>query len=78
MKRGEKNKNSGVTGGGQGAVPPPETSDREISADLSEKRGKENMENGAERKENLKIEGEKFKMEGGKVLTKNEWGLFFF
>ena len=39
--------NSGVTGGGgRGAECPPETSDREIFADISEKRGKEKREKG--------------------------------
>ena len=50
---------SGVTGGGRAGGPecPPETSDREMGnfcCRIGKKRGKENMENGAERKENVK------------------------
>ena len=71
---------SGVTAGGRGAGCPPDTSHREISADLphtlltgkflltyGEKRGKEKRENGKEKKENQKREGGKLKMEGGKI-----------
>ena len=50
--------------------PRAETSDREISAYLPGKSGKEKIEkgeNGAEKKENCKREGGKLKMEGGKV-----------
>ena len=51
---------SGVTGGGQGAECPPETSDGEISADLlgKKRQGKrERGENWEEKKENCKREG---------------------
>ena len=59
------------------SAPAPETSDWEISADLSGKERQENMENGAEKKENWEREGGKMKMEWGKV---KKWGedLFFY
>ena len=41
---------SGVTGGGRGAECQPETSDREISADLPGKSGKEKIEKGEEKR----------------------------
>ena len=57
---------------------PPETSDREISADLP---GKERQggkrENGVEKKENRKREGGKLNMEWRKSY-KMRRGLFFF
>ena len=65
---------SGVTGGGAGAERPPETSDREISADLSGKKrqGKNGKgENGEEKKENCN-------REGGKSLKMRRRLLFFF
>ena len=58
---------------------PPETSDCEISADLPEKerRGKEKRENGAEKKENLKMAGGKIE-NGRRKSYKMMRGLFFF
>ena len=58
-------------GGGTGF--PSETSDREISADLSGKDFK-----WGKKKENWKSEGEKFKMEGGLEKIQNEERIFFF
>ena len=71
----------------RGAECPPETSDREIFADLSRKKrqgktGKrgENGEKSEEKKENCKREGGKLKKEGGKVTKwlQNKRTFFFF
>ena len=51
-------KSSGVTGGGQGAECPPETSEQESFADVSGKRGKE---------KGVKIEKKRRKIVKGKV-----------
>ena len=69
---------SGVTGGGGGAAGGhSETSDREISVDLSgkDRQGKKREMGEKEGKFNCKSKGEKFKMEEGKV-TKYEERLF--
>ena len=56
---------SGITGGGQGAEYPPETSDREISVDpLGKKRQGKNGKMEQKKKEHQKREGGKLKMEG--------------
>ena len=73
-------KNSGVTGGGgqrgRVSLPPPETSDREISADLLGKKRQGKKGKG------VKIEKKRRKIVKGKVeKLQNEvrtWGLFFF
>ena len=79
---------SGVTGGaagdrgqGAGAECPPDVFHREIFADLGEKRGKEERENGKEKKEYLK--GKRWKIENGRgksmkmlVTFWNHWNLF--
>ena len=71
---------SGVTG--RGAECPPETSDREILADISGKRrqGKKGKrgENWEEKKENCKRERGKLEMEVGKVIKRGEDFFFFF
>ena len=61
---------------GQGGRVPPRLLTRKFLLMYREKRGKENMKNGAERKENLKREGERWKienarlkMQGGKVTS---------
>ena len=63
--------NSGVTGRGTGGRVPPETSDREISADLPRKKeARKKGERGKmekKRRKNCKKEGGKLKMKGGKV-----------
>ena len=64
----------------QGAKWPPETSDREISADIAgKKEARKKRENGQEKKENRKREGGKLQMEGWKVeKLQNEERTFFF
>ena len=62
---------SGVTGT---LPPPPETSDREISADLSGKEARKKLKHG-EKKENWKREGGKLKWKEGK--SRNEERIFF-
>ena len=77
---------SGVTGGGQVEECPPETSDREIFADLQgKKEGRKNGKggNGEEKKENCEREGGKLKMGGGKCSEMRRGGedllpFFFF
>ena len=71
---------SGVTGRGAGGRVPPETSDREIFADLTgKKRGKDNGkgENEEEKKENCKREGGKIE-NGWREKFENEERIFFF
>ena len=67
---------SGVTGGGQGDRVPPQTSDREIFADVSGKKrqGKKGKrgENLEEKKEKCKREGGKLEMEVGKFIKSGE------
>ena len=48
-------------------MPPPETSDREIFADVTGKMKQGKKVEREEKKENCKREGGKLKMEGGKV-----------
>ena len=66
---------SGVTGGG-GQIAP-QTSDREIFAEVSGKKRQGKNGKGVKKKENCKREGGKLEMEVGKVV---KWGedLFFF
>ena len=68
---------SGVTAGG-GAVCPPDTSHREISADLPGKRGKEKTGKWRRKKKRKSKQG-RWKMENGKRKShKMRWGHFFF
>ena len=61
---------------------PPETSDWEIFAEVSEKKrqGKkgENWEEKKEKKENCEKEGEKLELEVGKIIIRGEDFFFFF
>ena len=57
---------NGVTGRGEGGCPP-ETSDREISADLPGKERQGKKGKWGKKKENRKREGGKLKMYGRKV-----------
>ena len=63
-------------GAGGRVLPPPETSDREISVDLlgKKRQGKKGKMEQKKKKGNQKREGGKLKMEGGRL--QNE-GLFF-
>ena len=60
---------SGVTGRGAGGKVPPETSDREISADLSGKKrqGKKGKGVKIEKKRRKIVKGRKLKIDCGKV-----------
>ena len=70
---------SGVTGWGRGAACPPETSDREISADLPRKRRQGKKEKGQKlRRKEGKVKG-KGKIENGRWKSyKMSRGPFFF
>ena len=70
----------GGRGQSRGQSAPPETSDREIFADVSGKKARKKRkrgENWEEKKENYKREGGKKLNEGGKSYKKR-WGPFFF
>ena len=64
-------------GSGGGRVPP-ETSEREIFADVSGKKGKEVKIWEEKKRENCKREGGKLEMEVGKVIERGEELFFFF
>ena len=71
---------SGVTGGGQGAVCPPETCDREIFADVSGKNreGKKGKGVQIDKKRRKMVKGRLKIGKGSRKSSKKIWRLFFF